>query len=80
MSFWYDVAEQRMKVALSLVDEVIQLKQSHDKLLDACKAYQNAVRLLSESNPAIEIALGSALALNQAEQLGLAAIAEAEVK
>ena len=45
-------------------------------LLEACKKYQQAIALLYELNPSIEITLGSGLALKQAEETGQAAIAK----
>ena len=49
-----------------------------DALLDACREYQKAIVLLRECNPKTEIAIGSVFQINKADELGTAAITEAE--
>ncbi len=49
-------------------------------LVKACEKYQQAIELLYELNADIEIALGSGLALKQAEETGEAALALAKEK
>jgi len=47
-------------------------------LMDACEKYQERIELFFKLNPKVEVVLGSALGLKQAEKQGKAALAKAK--
>lgn len=63
---------------LHFVQELVHRYNTQRGLLNACKKYQEAIKLLYDTNPNVEICLGSALALNKSQEIGDTAITEAE--
>ena len=63
-----------LKCHLSILRREHPEWEAAPSLLDACKKYQQAIQLLYELNPNVEICIGAGLALKQAEDAGQAAI------